>query len=252
VELDVPGKPAIEFGRSGANDWQILKPQTMRADSFQVEQLTGKMKSVTLDPEMDSAKAASAFASAQPVATVKITGEEGPLSIEIRKNKDDVFAKSSQADGIYKVNKDAADDLAKNVDDFRNKKLFDFGFSDPTRIEFKDASKDTVWEKSGDKWTSGGKTIDSVSIQNLIDKLRDLSATKFTDSFSGAYPIEITVVSDSGKRTEHARIGPSGPAYLAHRDGDASIYQIEADPMKGVIQAAADVKEDTSKAGGKK
>jgi hypothetical protein len=252
VELDVPGKTLIEFGRSGPSDWQILKPKTMRADSFQVEQLTGKMKAVLLDPEMDPPKAAAGFASAQRVATVRITGEEGPLSIEIRKNKDDVFAKSSQADGIYKVNKDAADDLAKNVDDFRNKKLFDFGFSDPTRIEFKDGAKSSAWEKSGDKWTSGGKNIDPVSIQNLIDKLRDVSAAKFVEGSPAPPTIEITIVSDSGKRTEKAKIAASGPAFLASRDGDASQYQLDAETVNGLRQAAGDVKEDTSKPGGKK
>lgn len=254
VELDVPGKPPIEFGRSGPMDWQILKPKTMRADSFQVEQLTGKMKNVTLDPEMDPQKAAAGFAAAQPVATVRITGEEGPLSIEIRKTKDDTFAKSSQVEGIFKVNKDAADDLAKNVDDFRNKKLFDFGFSDPTRIEFKDGAKTSVWEKSGDKWTSAGKTIDSVSVQNLIDKLRDVSATKFTEAAVGTPTIEITVVSDSGKRTEKASIAPAGSAFIARRDGDASEYELDAATVNGLRDAANDVKEapDTSKAGGKK
>jgi hypothetical protein len=254
VELDVPGKPLIEFGRAGQNDWQILKPKTMRADSFQVEQLTGKMKAVLLDPEMDAQKAAAGFTSAQRVATVRITGEEGPLSIEIRKNKDDVFAKSSQVDGVYKVNKDAGDDLAKNVDDFRNKKLFDFGFTDPTRIEFKDGAKTTVWEKSGDKWTSGGKNIDSVSIQNLIDKLRDVSATKFTEGASPQPAIEITVVSDSGKRNEKVKLAASGTAFVGSREGDSSLYQIDAETVNGLRQAASDVKEaqDTSKAGGKK
>jgi hypothetical protein len=254
VELDVPGKPLIELGRAGQNDWQILKPKTMRADSFQVEQLTGKTKAVLLDPEMDAQKAAAGFASAQRVATVRITGEEGPLSIEIRKNKDDVFAKSSQVDGVFKVNKDAADDLAKNVDDFRNKKLFDFGFTDPTRIEFKDGTKTTVWEKSGDKWTSGGKNIDSVSIQNLIDKLRDVAATKFTEGVSPQPAIEITVVSDSGKRNEKVKLASSGTAFVGSREGDSSLYQIDAETVNGIRQAASDVKEaqDTSKAGGKK
>lgn len=252
VELEVPGKPLIEFGRAGQNDWQILKPKPMRADSFQVEQLTGKVKAVQLEPDTDERKAAAGFSGAQPVATVRVTGEEGPLSIEIRKNKDDVYAKSSQVAGVYKVNKDAADDLAKSVDDFRNKKVFDFGFTDPTRIEFKDGAKMSVWEKSGDKWTSGGKTIDSVSIQNLIDKLRELSATKFVEGPTTPATIEITVVSDSGKRTEKVKIGASGANFVATREGDSSQYQLDAEAVNGLKQAVSDVKEDTSKSGGKK
>ena len=33
VELEVAGKPPLEFGRAGT-DWQILKPKPMRADTL--------------------------------------------------------------------------------------------------------------------------------------------------------------------------------------------------------------------------
>ena len=59
--------------------------------------------------------------------------------------------------------------------DFRSRKLFDFGFSDPSKVEVKGAT----YTKDGDKWKAGGKVMDNTSVQNLIDKLRDLTATKF-------------------------------------------------------------------------
>ena len=107
VELDVPGKPPIEFGRADeqtgrssespgpcaptVSRWNSLPAKSRRCCSIR------KWKT----------KAAEGFAAAQPgVATVRVTGEEGLLSIEIRKNKEDVYAKSSQAQGICKVNKE--------------------------------------------------------------------------------------------------------------------------------------------------
>ena len=36
--------------------------------------------------------------------------------------------------------------------------------------------------KSGEKWQSGGKEMDSTSVQAFLDKLRDLSASKFVDT----------------------------------------------------------------------
>ena len=33
---------------------------------------------------------------------------------------------------------------------------------------------------------AGGKTMDNTSVQNLIDKLRDLAATKFAEKGGGA------------------------------------------------------------------
>jgi hypothetical protein len=183
VELDT-GKTSLEFGRAGT-DWQILKPKPMRADGFQVDELVRKLKDAAMvtdkDSETDSKAAATAFAGGQKVATAKVTGAEGTLTLEVRKAKDDYYAKSSMLEGVYKIAKEVGDGLNKSLDDFRNKKVFDFGFNDPNRIEIKDGGQTKVIEKSGENWTSGGKTMDSISVQNLIDKLRDVAATMFAD-----------------------------------------------------------------------
>src|SRR6516165_10667765 len=50
------------------------------------------------------------------------------------------------------------------------------------KVDLKGAS----YNKDGDKWKSGAKTMDNSSVQNLIDKLRDLSATKFVEKGGGA------------------------------------------------------------------
>ena len=48
VELEVAGKPPLEFGRAGT-DWQILKPKPMRADGFQVDEMVRKLKDASMD-----------------------------------------------------------------------------------------------------------------------------------------------------------------------------------------------------------
>ena len=68
------------------------------------------------------------------------------------------------------------------MDDFRNKKLFDFGFNDPNKIEMHDGGKTYAFQKTGEDWSSNGKKMDSTSVQSFLDKLRDLSASKFIDS----------------------------------------------------------------------
>ena len=70
--------------------------------------------------------------------------------------------------------------------------------------------------------------MDSVSVQALIDKLRDLSATKFVDTGFTTPVIEMTVVSDQGKRTEKVQIAPAGKDFLARREGDPTLYQLDA------------------------
>jgi hypothetical protein len=245
VELDGK-KGAVEFGRVNQNEWQILKPRPMRADGFQVEDLVRKLSGANMDPTVsdeDAKKNAASWGSASPVGTGKVTDATGTQTLEVRKLKDDFLAKSSVVEGVHKVPKDLGEALDKSVDDFRNKKLFDFGFSDPTRIEFKDGGKTITFEKTGDKWMSGGKAMDSTSIQAFIDKLRDLSATKFVDTGFTTPVVELTVVSNEGKRTEKVQIAPAGVNFIGRRDGEPSLYQLDATAVKDLRQAGSEVKE---------
>lgn len=248
VELEAAGKPPLEFGRAGT-DWQVLKPKPMRADGFQVDELVRKLKDASMvtegDTEPDPKAAATKFAGGQKAAIAKVTGAEGTLTFEVRKVKsgaaEDYYAKSSTMDGAYKITKEIGEGLNKSLEDFRNKKVFDFGFSDPTRIEIKDGAQTKVLEKMGENWTSGGKTMDSISVQNLIDKLRDLAAAKFVDSGFTSPVVELTVTSNDGKRIEKVQIAAAGSDFLARRENDSSLYQLDANAVTGLRDAANSV-----------
>ena len=233
----------IEFGKNAQSEWQILKPSPLRADATQVDSLVGKLRDAKMDPlvsDEDAKKAAVAFVSGTKVAVATVSDSSGDQTLELRKDKDkNYYAKSSVVEGIFKVTADIGDGLDKGIDDFRNKKLFDFGFSDPSKIELKSAT----YTKSGDKWMSGAKTMDNASVQSLIDKLRDLAATKFADKSAGDPMFEATVTSNSGKKVEKVTIRKQGTDYFAQREGEASIYQLDAKPVEDLQAAASAVKE---------
>jgi Domain of unknown function (DUF4340) len=240
-------KQTYEFVKKGESEWQIVKPKPMRADSTQTDDLVRQLNSAQMDLSgvQDDKKNTAAFNSAAVLGTAKVTDQEGTKTLEIRKVKDDYYAKSSAVDGIYKVSKMVGDALDKPVDAYRNKKLFDFGFSDPTHIEVTDGGKTSIFDKGGENWTSGGKKMDSTSVQAFVDRLRDFSATKFVDSGFTTPAITVTVVSNQGKLREKVEIATaaSGGNYLARRDGDASFYELEAGVVKDLRQAAGDVRE---------
>ena len=238
VEITAKGE-TIVFAHSG-DTWQILKPKMLRADGAAVEEVLRKVRDATLDAdaaEKDSAKIAAAFASAQPVALIKITDPAGPKTLEIRKGKDDCYAKSSTLDGIYKANKDLCDGMDKTLESYRNKKLFDFAFNDPSKIEFKDGAKDATYERTKDGWVSGGKTMDAVAVQNLIDKLRDASASKLVDSGFTTPIVEIGVT--AGKLNEKVRISSANDMFFAQREGDSTTYQVEPNVVGDLRTAAS-------------
>jgi len=244
VEL-VTKKQDIEFGRN-KQEWQIVKPKPSRADNFQVEEIVRKLREAKMDTassDADAKKAAAAFASGTQVATAKVTDAASTEELQIRKSKDDYYAKSSAVPGVHKVATDLGSGLDKNVDDFRNKKLFDFGYDDPSKVELHDGTKAYFLTKGGqDWWSADSKRMDPTSVQALIDKIRELSASKLVDAGFAAPVIELTVISNDGKRVEKASISKSGDNYIAKRENDSSLYQIDSPAVTDLQKLAADVK----------
>jgi hypothetical protein len=238
----------FEFAKGGDGVWQITKPKPMRADATQLDELILKLKSASMETgftEDDAKKAAAVFPAATLIGIAKVTDPGGTETLEVRKSKDDYYAKSSALEGAYKVRKDLADGLDKSLDTFRNKKLFDFGFNDPTRVEITDGAKTSIFEKAGDNWMSSGKKMDATGVQSFIDKLRDIAAVKFADSGFTTPVVTLTVVSNQGKHREKVEISQAsaGGNFIARHDGDSALYELEAGPVKDLRQAASDVRE---------
>jgi hypothetical protein len=245
VELTAKGQP-VEFGRNAQKEWQIVKPKPQRADNGQVEELVRKLGDVRMDtsvPEADAAKAPASFAAGTRIGVASVTDATGTKTLEVRKKGEEYFAKSSVVDGVFKVANDVGESLNKGLDDFRNKKLFDFGFNEPTSVNIKDGDKAYAFQKKDEKWLANGKQVDPTSVQSLIDKLRDLKATRIAEAGFTTPVIEISVVSDSGKRTEKVLISRTGTTFFAKRDGEPAIYELDSKAVEELQRAAADVKE---------
>ena len=238
-------KQNIEFGRN-QQEWQIVKPKPLRADNFQVEEIVRKLREAKMDAsstDADAKKAAVAFANGTQVATAKVTDTASAQELQIRQSKDDYYAKSTAVPGIYKVSSDLGKELDKTVDDFRNKKLFDFGYDDPNKIEIHDGAKAYFLTKGGqDWWSADSKKMESSSVQALVDKIRELSASKFVDSGFTTPALEVTVTSNDGKRVEKVLISRSGDTCVAKRDNEPALYQLDSSSVADLQKVAAGVK----------
>ncbi len=229
--------PAFEFGKNGQGEWQITKPKPYRADSPQVDDLLRKLK----DAKMDLTGPLPDFGKAAKVGTVAVTDNISTQTIEIRQAPDKAFVvKSSVLDGFYRLTGDLGDGLKdKDADSFRNKKLFEFGFSDPNKVEINGAA----YTKSGEKWNGPAGPVDAGSIQNVIDKLRDLSAAKFIDKATGTQTLQVAVTSDNkpgdNKRVEKVTFNKAGEDFNALRGDDTAVYGIAAatfNDLEGAIK----------------
>ncbi len=252
IELIAKGQTA-EFGRNVQGDWQLVKPSPMRAGGWQVDELLRKLSEAKLDATVSdetAKKNEAAFASSPPFATVRVTDQYGSQSLEVRKSKDGLLVRSSAAPGVHALAADALQGIDKTAADFRNRKLFDFGFNEPSKVEFTDSGKTRVFAKSGDKWEENGKTMDSIGVQSLIDRLRDLTAAGFPAT--GFAQPEVTITVHSGKRIEKVSISKSGDKCFARREGEPALYGLAAPDVDELRRAASDVKQSQPKPPAKK
>jgi hypothetical protein len=243
IKLDSATKnSSVEFGKNAQGDWQIVKPKPLRADGPQVEDLIRKLDDARMDltsADSDPKSAAEQFASGTRAGTVSTTDSSGTQTLEIRKGKNNsYYAKGSSAEGTYKLAGELGDSMGKTADDFRNKKVFDFGFNDPTKIEI----NGTAYQRGGDRWATSSGQFDSGSLQAVIDKLRDLSATKFADKMGGTQTLVLGVTSGDNHRYEKITINKDGDSFDAQRDGEPSVYVIDAKSMDDLQKAISGIK----------
>jgi len=236
-------KQSIEFGRDQQR-WQIVKPSSFRADPSAVEELLRTLHDAKMDLSGtdDEEKVAAEFRSATPFAIVRVSDSSGTQELEVRKSKDDYYAKSSAAEGVFKMARNIGTGLDKSLDEFRDKKLFDFGFADPDKLEIHDGSKNYFLSRSNSDWWSNGTKLDNAEVTTLMAQIRDLTATKFANSGFTTTLLDLTVTADNGKRTERVLISKNEDRYLAKREGEPALYEVAASAVSELQKSAADLK----------
>lgn len=227
------------------DSWQIIKPGPFRAGADQVDDLIRSLKDAKMETGSSSKEsaAAAAFKAASPVAQAKIVGASGTQELEVRKAKEQYYAKSSVLPGVYEVPASVATSLNKSLDGLRNKKLFDFGFEDPNKIEIHDGSKSYFFTRSGSDWYgSDGKKLDGITFASVLSDIRDLAATKFPNSGFTTSAIEIVVTSKDGKDVERVSIAKSGEDYIAKRTNEPALYELSSTSIQELQRSVGNVK----------
>jgi hypothetical protein len=85
--------------------------------------------------------------------------------------------------------------------------------------------------------------MDSTTVQDLVSKLRDLSAIEFVDKGYTTPFFEATVTSDEGKRVEKVSLSKQDERYFGKRENEPSIYELEGSAVDELQKAAGEVKE---------
>ncbi len=248
------GPRSIEFGKSGDDAWQILKPAPLRADNFAVGDAVRSVQNAEMVSVLEEQDPSGKYSFNRPAVTVEVVDEGGAHTLTIAKGADEkYFAKSSDLEGVYEVSSTLSEALDKPLDDFRNKKLFDFGFVDPASIQVRDGDTRLTISKNEDKWVLTSDTdreLDSEKVQTLLDDLRGLSAKAFTSDDEagqakyglGSPVIEAEVVKADDGGTEKVIVtDPQAEHVYGAIPGQPSTYELEKSDVEGLRTNIADL-----------
>ena len=258
----------LEFGKAGTA-WQIVKPKPLRADNSAVDDVVRSVRdasfeSILFEGKTESEKPPAKYSFASPYAAFEAVDAGGVHTLTVGKEGKDkdvtYYAKSTAMPGVFKLASSVAEGLNKKLDDLRNKKLFDFGWSDPQKLEVRDGEVRLLIEKqkdkdNKDKWvlsSAGNRELPSDKVQSLIDNLRNLSSKAFTADdapvqakYGLSKPVaQAKVTSDEGKRVEQVLLA-SGPEskYFAARENEPATYEIEKTAYEDFQKAIRELKD---------
>ena len=243
------GRNELEFAQSDG-DWAIVKPMELRADDFTVNDLERVLRTAEMTAVLEEGEETGSHSFDTPLAVVTVHDEAGSHELVVAKDGEAYYARSSDQSGVYEVSSTLAQSFDKPVADFRNKKLFDFGFDDPARIDVRAGAETVAVVRADDKWvleSHEGREADGENVQTLLDRLRGLTATEFpSDRESdkakyglGQAAIQATVT-PQGEAAEAETVLVSSleevPTFAA-RDGEPSTYTIEQSAAQDIQRA---------------
>jgi hypothetical protein len=87
--------------------------------------------------------------------------------------------------------------------------------------------------------------LDNAGVTTLMAQIRDLTATRFTNSGFTTTFLDLAVTSDNGKRTERVLICKNEDRYIAKREGEPALYEVAAPAVSELQKSAADLKPAT-------
>ncbi len=235
-------------------DWSITEPMQLRADDFTVDDLVRSVRTAEMTEVLADGAAAADFAFGPPKAMVEIEDSGGKHELVIGQQGETHFARTSSQAGVYAISSTLAEGFDKPVSDFRNKKLFDFGYADPARLDVRAGEESAAVVRSDGTWlleSDGSREVDGSKVQTLLDRLRGLTATEFPSDrqeeqagFGLDAPlIEASVTPEAENALPEKVLVASTDAAAAYaaRDGEPSTYQVEQSAVDDIVRALEDL-----------
>jgi hypothetical protein len=222
------GSKSHELRKSGEG-WRIAKPLAVRADSSAVEGLVGlletaQMKSIVTNEASAADLKKYGLDKPSTSVTLNLGSARATLAVGAETADGSVYVRDTAKPLVATVEKSLADDLKKDVEDYRLKEIFEFRAFNATRVEFTRDGKSVVFERvkatdpsAADTWKRVSPTAadaEKEKIELLLTGLADIRAQSFTESRANTGldrpALTVYVKFEEGKKEERVTFGKSG------------------------------------------
>ncbi len=235
----------LEFAKQDAS-WTIVKPLAARADFGAVEGAIERLTSTNMQAlTAEDAGDLKEYGLDKPAATMTVkTGSATATLILGRTENAVVFAKDTSRPMVFTVAPALLTDIAKNVNEFRRKDVFDFRSFTVDRVEFRRGGTTQVFEKkkgkdSKDEWkNASGATVDATKIEDLLTKVSGLRASTFESTPPVALKTPaLSIYADFEGKSEAVTIGKAGADAFAARPDEPGAARLDAAAVDEVVKA---------------
>jgi hypothetical protein len=261
-KLGLPVKPPkIVMTKQGNSNWEITDP-AVRTDhgdtNYFVTNLTGAViKSV----EDDNPKSLAAYGLDRPQIRLEVTTPDGTHSLLVGKKKEapkkpevkpaegekkeepkpednqGYYAKNSDWPMVFTINQQVYDQLNQDLDNYRNRFLFDFEASNARRLEVQGPDGEVRLDRKGDDWFKAGAAgtkVDVAKVNTFLDAVHSLRVQHYTEDKPGHLAeygldkpwMKVKVTFGEANKQETVLFGVKNKKFYAARQDEPSVYEL--------------------------
>lgn len=230
-----------ELIRKDGRDWTFTDPPDFAADQRLMGEIVNQVISLRTDAAALNGDSLpeTRFRALPLYARIRVATEAAELEAELRGAPGAVYARSASLGGIYPVPAEIDNFLRKPLAEFRDLRIFRFGFSDVFKLNYDGGGVSLALEKPNENWLLAGRKTDASAANTLVDELRGATAAEYRE---GNPPGEVTHtirVETSDGREERVRLHKADEAIFAVRDGEKGYYRLPEGFLTGLEKAAS-------------
>jgi hypothetical protein len=243
IEVELKGGESrrIVLTKQQDGNWHLTDP-AVRTDfgssNYFVTALSGAVMTAV---EEEAPTATARYGLNQPAARLTVKLPDGTsASLEVGSKAGDeaaYYAKNSIWPQVFKINQYTFDQFNQQLDNYRNRYLFDFQTANARRVEILSSEGEMRLDKRGEEWFRTGASeqkVETAKVETFLNGVHSLRVQQFTTDRPGQFAqyglndpwLRVKVTFGEDNKEETVVFARKDNRFYAGRQGEASVYEL--------------------------